>query len=166
MSTRWLAGTLLFTLGFGSALLVRLPEADAASTEGVVEGRLKYIDGADFRLVYPVGGKTDYLVVVSRPPGANDSGPEVSYKSGLVTFSKKDLENVTVYQVKPLIMWKAGAKKSGAQKSGAEKSSIRASSIFRCGEGPFLCPLPPTPPPIGYRYVVFKSATSAPGRSR
>ena len=44
MSRRWLAGAFLFALGFGSALLVKLPEADAAAKEEVVAGTLKYVD--------------------------------------------------------------------------------------------------------------------------
>jgi hypothetical protein len=172
MSTRWLPGILLFALGFGSAVLVRLPEADAADAaaeEGVVEGNLKFIDGADFRLVYPPGGKTDYLIVVSRKSGTvKDSPPRISYHTGAAAFAKKDLQNVTVYHVKPLVIWTSGAETSGVEKAGAEKASARRVGVFRCGSGPFLCPLPPIPPPIGssYSYAFLKSGAVRSGQSQ
>jgi hypothetical protein len=165
MFTRWLAGTLLFALGFGSALLTRLPAADAASAEGVVEGSdLRYVDGTDaLQLINPSGGKTDFLVALSRKPeAAKESGPQVSYVTGSASFSKKDLQSLAVYQVTPLIGWKSGAEKSGTAKGGAAKSGETRLGVFRCGR-PYICVLPPPPPPIGHFYVVLKAGTS--GRS-
>ena len=70
MKAHWLAGAVLFALGFGSAFLVKLPSADAADTaakELAIEGTpLKYVDGQDFKLIYPPGGKTEYLVATVR----------------------------------------------------------------------------------------------------
>lgn len=162
MFTRWLAGTLLFALGFGSALLTRLPVAGAASAEGVVEGSdLKYIDGADLlQLINPSGGKTDFLVALSRKPAAAKvSGPQVSYVAGSASFSKKDLQSLAVYQVTPLIGWKSGSEKRGVAKAGETRLGV-----FRCGR-PSICTLPPPPPPIGHLYVVLKAGTVSSGRS-
>lgn len=157
MTTRWLAGAVLFALGFGSALLVRLPAADAAVKEEVVEGTLKYIDGEDFRLKYPPGGKTDYLVAVARKPGAPAPNPQVSYKVGEAVFSKKDLQSLTVFQVKPLILWQAA---SPAVKAAA--AAVRPGRTIRCGHPQIYCPLPPPPgPPILVSYVVVKSAPTS-----
>lgn len=142
MSTRWLAGLSLFVLGFGSASLVTLSAVGAASKEGVVEGNLKYIDSDDFRLVYPSGGKNDYLVVVSRKPGTvKEPTPNISYATGLVRISKKGLQSLVVY--KPIIIWKG--------------------DVGRCGQGPFWwCPLPPPPPPP--EVIVVKSGPAPLGR--
>jgi hypothetical protein len=138
MSTRWLAGALLFTLGFGSAELAKLPKSGAASREGVVEGSLRYIDGEDFRLVYPPGGKAEYLVVVTRKPGTvKESAARVSTQIGVAVFSKKDLEKLTVYRVTGLLTWKGG--------------------VDRCGHGIDYCPLPPPPPPLEVISLFFKS---------
>ena len=141
MKTRWLAGTLLFAFGFGSALLVRLPSADASSTQGVVDGTLKYIDGEDaFELIYPPGETTDYFVVAARDPEAAQQ-PGVTYKTGGATFSKKGLRSLTVLRLTPLIVWKEDQ------------------DTLRCGNFPVLCVLPPPPPPpIQYDYSIVKSA--------
>ncbi|HEX4962486.1 MAG TPA: hypothetical protein VF173_16750, partial [Thermoanaerobaculia bacterium] len=128
MLTRWLAGALLFTFGFGSAVLAKLPKTAAASQEGVVEGNLKYVDGDDFRLVYPPGEKTEYLVVVTHTAGTKpDAAPQISTLSGLAIYPKKNLDRLTVYRVTPLLLWHGG-------------------SIGKC-DGDDFCPLPPPPPP-------------------
>jgi hypothetical protein len=145
MPTRWLAGMVLFALGFGCALLVNFPEASAASKQGLVSGSLKYVDSTDFQLIYPPGGKTDYLVVVSRKPGTvNNSEPLVAYKAGSATFSKKNLDSLIVYEVRPLVIWK--------------------DDVSVCGRGPVQCILPPPPPPPWLRYAIVKSGPVPIGR--
>jgi len=133
---RWLAGVLLFALGCGTALLIKVPAVGAASQEGVVEGSLKYVDGEDFRLIYPSGDKTEYLVVVSRSPGTTTEMP-ITSQSGLAVFSKKKLERLTIYRVTPLLTWKGGL-------------------IGKC-DGEDYCPLPPPPPPPEISNMYFKS---------
>lgn len=158
MSGRWLAGAFLFALGFGSALLVKLPAADAAAAakeekEEVVAGTLKYVDGKDFKLTYPPGGKTEYLVAAVRKPGTKDAGPQVSSKTGEAVFSKKDLQILTVFEVKPLIQWQSAPAPSAAQ-----KSLVSPSRTVRCGHPQIYCVLPPPPgPPILVSYTAFKS---------
>ena len=138
---RWLAGVLLFALGCGAALLIKVPAVGAASQEGVVEGNLKYVDGEDFRLIYPSGDKTsgdktEYLVVVSRAPGTMTEAP-INSRSGLAVFSKKNLERLTVYRVVPVLTFKGGL-------------------IGKC-DGEDYCPLPPPPPPPDMSDTYFKS---------
>ncbi|HWM94573.1 MAG TPA: hypothetical protein VN493_27715 [Thermoanaerobaculia bacterium] len=140
MKTRWFAGALLFILGFGSAMLVRLPSANANATQGVVDGTLKYDDGPDeFRLSYPPGGKAKYLAVVTRDPDmVIIDEPLITYVAGEAAFSKEGLESVTVLKVEPLIIWN--------------------DDVFRCGNGPVLCPLPPPPgPPIVESHTFIQS---------
>ena len=147
MSTRWLSGVLLFALGFGTALLARLPEAGAASGQGVVSGSLKYINGADFQLVYPPGGKASYLVVVSRKPGTVKalSEPQVAYKSGSAAYSKQNLDSLTIFEARPLAIWKGG-------------------DVIHCGDGPVQCILPPPPPPPWLSYTFLKSGAAPLGK--
>ena len=155
MSGRWLAGAFLFALGFGSAFLTRLPAADAAAKEEVVAGTLKYVDDKDFKLIYPPGGKTDYLVAALRKPGTKAADPQVSYKTGEAVFSKKDLQSLTVYEVKPLIQWQSGP--SPARKTAAA-AAFGPGRTIRCGIPQVYCPLPPPPgPPIMVSYSVVKS---------
>ncbi len=139
---RWLAGALLFALGCGAASLIKAPAAGAASQDGVVEGNLKYVDGEDFRLIYPPGDKTEYLVVVSRAPGTATEIP-ITSRSGLAVFSKKNLERLTVYRVVPLLTVKGGV-------------------IGKC-DGEDYCPLPPPPPPPEMSNTYFKSGPLPPG---
>ena len=141
MNTRWLAGALLFTLGFGSALLIKLPSADASPTQGgVVEGTLKYIDSDDaFQLIYPPGGGKNYLVVAARDPDTVPAGePVVTYQGGGALFYKRGLRSLTVLRLEPIIVWK--------------------DDTLRCGNFPVLCALPPPPPPpIHHSYMILKS---------
>jgi hypothetical protein len=129
MKTRWLAGALLFSFGFGSALLVRLPSASASSTQGVVEGTLKYIDGDDaFELLYPPGGDKKYVVLTRRDLDSVQAGEsQVTYHTGGAKFSKKGLRSLLVLRMEPLIAWQG--------------------EVSRCGNFPVLCVLPPPPPP-------------------
>ena len=162
MKVRWLAGAVLFTLGFGSALLVRLPAADAADAaadapakEVSIEGTpLTYIDGQDFRVKVPAGVKTEYLIAVARKPGAGITLERpVSAKTGEAVFSKKGLQTLTVFEVKPLIQWQ-GAPPPGT----AQKSLVSPGRTVRCGHPQIYCVLPPPPgPPIHVAYQAFKS---------
>ncbi|HWN40661.1 MAG TPA: hypothetical protein VNW71_00480 [Thermoanaerobaculia bacterium] len=160
MSRRWLAGAFLFALGFGSAFLTKLPAADAAAKEVVVAGTLKYVDDKDFKLIYPPGGKTDYLVAVSRKPGTAAANPQVAYKTGEAVFAKKNLQSLTVYEVKPLIQWQSapqGATGPPRGKATAPAAIVGPGRTIRCGHPQIYCPLPPVPgPPIMVSYVVVK----------
>lgn len=160
MTSRWLAGAVLFGLGFGSALLVR-PAADAANTavkEVPVEGTtLKYIDGPDdFRLKYPAGGKADYFVAVVREPGSV-SQSSISYKIGEVVVSKRDLQSLTVFQAKPLISLQPKTTPVHASLVQAAAVSARPFRVIRCGEQVY-CPLPPPPDPPIWSMVSVKPA--------
>jgi hypothetical protein len=138
MKARWLAGALLFILGFGSAMLVKLPLASAGSTQGVVEGNLKYIDGDDaFQLLYPSGDKS-YIVLTTRDPNwAAEGAPQVTYQTGGATISKKGLYRLVVLRGEPLIAWNG--------------------DTLRCGNFPILCVLPPPPPPpIHYEATIVR----------
>lgn len=129
MKSRWLAGALLFILGFGCAQMVQLPTASASSTQGVVEGTLKYVDGDDaFELLYPPGGNKNYLVLARRDLASVKEGePQVTYHTGGATFSKDGLRSLLVLRIEPLIAWNA--------------------NVVRCENQPVLCVLPPPPPP-------------------
>lgn len=161
MKARWLAGAVLFALGFGSALLVRLPAADAADAADVaardvaVEGTpLKYVDGQDFRLKVPDGVKTEYLIAVARKPGTGVTlEPQISARTGEAAFSKKGLQTLTVYEVKPLIQWQ------GAPAPSATRAALVAPGrTVRCGQPQVYCTLPPPPgPPIHVALQAFKS---------
>ena len=158
MKARWLAGAVLFALGFGSALLVRLPAADAAdapASEGTIEGTpLKYVDGEDFRVKVPAGVKTEYLITVARKPGAGVTPePQISARTGEAVFSKKGLQTLTIFEVKPLVQWQSAPPQRAAQ-----ASVVSPSRIGRCGSPKIYCVLPPPPgPPIMVSYTAFKS---------
>ena len=158
MKARWLAGAVLFALGFGSALLVRLPAADAADVparEVAIEGTpLKYVDGQYFRLKVPAGVKTEYLIAVARKPGAGVTfEPQISARTGEAVFSKKGLQTLTVFEVKPLVQWQSAPPPSAAQ-----KSLVSPGRTVRCGLPQIYCVLPPPPgPPIRVAYQAFKS---------
>jgi hypothetical protein len=127
MSTRWLKGVLLFALGCASAMLVRPVETRAASAGGeTLEGELKYINGNDFRLVYPKG-EAQYVVVVKRKAGKGRTS--VSAQTGLAVISKKDLESLTVFRLDPRFVLQSDG------------------GIARCARWDDQCPLPPPPPP-------------------
>ena len=161
MIARWLTGAILFVLGFGSAFLLRLPAADATGREVAVEGTtLKYIDGEDFRLKYPAGGTADYLVAVVRNPGTSAAEAQISHKVGEAVFSKKDLQSLTVFQVKPLITLQPQAKPLNASQSQVKAAvSALPFGIFRCGHPKVYCPLPPPPgPPIRVSFTSMKAA--------
>jgi hypothetical protein len=152
MSTRWLYGVLLFAFGFGSALLMRLPAADAAAKEGVIEGGLKYVDGADFQLIHAAGDKNEYLVVVSRTPvSGTDLQPRVAYETEQAHISRERLQSLTIYRLVPLV-----------------RTLDR--DIRKCRPG--LCPVPPEPPPPGvktrethdYTFMASWPASSKPGQ--
>jgi hypothetical protein len=165
MTARWLTGAILFVLGFGSALLLRLPAADAAVKEETVEGTtLRYSNGEDFRLQVPAGGKTDYLIAVVRKAGTPAAQPQISYKIGEAVFSKKDLESLTVFEVKPLIRLQSQAKPVRASQSQV-KAAVSASGfgVLRCWHPQVYCPLPPPPdPPIRVSFTSFKAPSSRP----
>ena len=155
MKARWLAGAVLFALGFGSAFLVRLPAADAAAREVAIEGTpLKYVDGQDFRVRVPAGVKTEYLIAVARKPGAGVTlEPQISARTGEAVFAKKGLQTLTVFEVKPLIQWQSAPAQSPTQ-----KSLVSPSRIGRCGHPQIYCVLPPPPgPPIHVAYQALKS---------
>lgn len=130
MSHRWLAGILIFTLGFGSACLMRIGSANAASNEGEVEPGLVYSDSpTTFKLVN--SGDKNYVVIVTRKPGMIPaSDPLVTYAAGSSSFSKNDLQSLRIYRVTPV-------------------GELQATIGFRpCNGGPDDCPLPqPLPPP-------------------
>ena len=135
MKHRWLAGIVLFSLGFGSAFLMRLTAADTPPKEGIVEGQLKFVDGAEtFSLTDGAGGK-GYLIVVTRNVGVLQGGePLVSYKKGAAAVAKKDLQTLGIYRLTPAGVWQSG-------------------SFRPCNEAlPDDCPLPrmpqPPPPPL------------------
>lgn len=162
MKARWLAGAVLFALGFGSALLVRLPAAVAANTaaaaakEVAIEGTpLKYVDGQDFRVKVPAGVKTEYLIAVARKPGAGVTlESQISARTGEAVVSKKGLQTLTVFEVKPLIQWQSGPPPGAAQKSLASPRWP-----VRCGRPDVYCVLPPPPgPPIHVAYQVVRAA--------
>ena len=137
MSTRWLKGVLLFALGCACAMLVRPVETRAASAGGeVLEGELRYIDSADFRLAYP-RGEAEYVVVVKRKAGKGRTS--VSSQTGSAVISKKDLERLTVYRLDPRFVLQSDG------------------SVTRCLRGDDQCPLPPPPPPDAL--VMFLRAT-------
>jgi hypothetical protein len=161
MSGRWLAGAFLFALGFGSALLVRLPAADAANAanaadaapkEVAVEGTsLKYVDGQDFRLKIPAGVKTEYLIAVTRKAGTGVTlEPQISAKTGEAVYSKKGLQSVTVFEVKPLIQWQSSPRPGTSRQSTPRPAAaLVVGGVIRCGQPQAYCPLPPPPrPPI------------------
>ncbi|HEX5716687.1 MAG TPA: hypothetical protein VF179_11060 [Thermoanaerobaculia bacterium] len=167
MKARWLAGAVLFALGFGCAFLVRLPAADAANAanaantadvpakEVAIEGTpLKYVDGQDFRVKVPAGVKTEYLIAVARKPGAGVTlEPQISAKTGEAVFSKKGLQTLTVFEVKPLIQWQSAPPPRATQ-----KSLVSPSRTVRCGHPQIYCVLPPPPgPPIHVAYQALKS---------
>jgi hypothetical protein len=129
MKARWLAGILLFSLGFGCALMIQPPSAGASATQGVVEGTLKYVDGDDaFELLYPPGGDKKYLVLARRDLDSVQAGdPQVTYHTGGAKFSKKGLRSLLVLRIEPLIAWQ--------------------DDVVRCEHLPILCVLPPPPPP-------------------
>ena len=129
MKSRWLASALLFILGFGCAQMIRVPSAGASSTQGVVEGTLKYVDGDDvFELLYPPGGDRKYLVLARRDVDPVQAGePQVAYRTGGAKYSKKGLRSLLVLRIEPLIAWDA--------------------DVVRCENQPILCVLPPPPPP-------------------
>lgn len=132
MFTRWLKGVLIFALGCVGAMLIRPAETNAAfSREEVVEGTFKYINGDDFRLVYPQG-EAQYLVVLERKAGKARSAPWISTQTGQAVFSKKDLERLTVYRLEPQIVLKSGEEDD---------------DVLRCARWSDQCPLPPPPPP-------------------
>jgi hypothetical protein len=140
MSTRWLTGALLFALGGASAMLFRPEVTRAASTPGVVlDGNLSYVDGSDFRLVYP-NGATEYLVVLKRKSG-KVSSQMVSTQTGQAVFSKKDLDWLTVYRLEPRLVVKS------------------ESNITRCLRGDDQCPLPPPPPPLAVAVTFIRPGT-------
>ena len=144
MSKRWLAGVLLFSCGFGSALLVRLtPDAVAASAEGVVEEGLRYVDGTDFTLKVPTGANS-YLVVVARKPGLSTSEAPISSKTGATVIPKKELTKVTIYRLTPVGLWQGG---------------------FRPCHGWEDCPVPqpiPPPPPLRISNQFLDPSTRVP----
>jgi len=160
MKAHWLAGAVLFALGFGSALLVRLPAAantaDVAAKGVPIEGTpLEYVDGSqDFRVRIPAGVKTEYLVTVARKPGPGVTlEPQISAKTGEAVFSKKGLQTLTVFEVKPLIQWQSAPPPGAAQKSLAAPRWPG-----RCEHPQIYCVLPPPPgPPIHVAYSVVRA---------
>src|SRR5215813_540549 len=101
MSIRWLAAVCLFSLGFGSAFLVRSQAAAVPPREGIIDGKLKYKDtGTEFQLSHPADDKVSYLVIVGGK--GKDAAPRVAYPNGGLTLSKADAQIVGVYQVTPL----------------------------------------------------------------
>src|SRR5688572_8031502 len=100
MSKRWVAGILLFALGFGSAFLVRLGPAEAQGTSGEAEkGSLKYTVGNEFTLTNTSKDKA-YVAIVA---GKGGTGPQFLNKFGAAVFSKKD--PVYVYRLTPVGVW-------------------------------------------------------------
>lgn len=141
MSRRWLAGAVLFALGFGCAKLVTLPAAGAAPAEGVVDGTLEFVDGVDdFKLIYPPGGEAEYLVVVERKAELGSTAdPQISYDTGSAVISKQDLVNLTVFRVESLLKWEGNVE-------------------FCDPGGPVQCTLPPPPrPPIWHHFRTLNS---------
>ncbi|HEY4591883.1 MAG TPA: hypothetical protein VIJ61_05710, partial [Thermoanaerobaculia bacterium] len=115
MSIRWLAAVFLFSLGFGSAFLVRSQAADVTAREGTIVGKLKYREtGTDFRLIRPADDPTTYLVVVAAK--GNDAAPRVLYPSGELTVRKADARSVGIYQLIPLATVRVASPLSNPQK--------------------------------------------------
>ena len=137
MSHRWLAGILVFALGFGSAFLMRIGRADAAPTDGEVEPGLAYSDSAtSFKLVN--SGTKNYLVIVTRKQSMiPTSDPLVTYAAGSSTFSKDYLQSLRIYRVTPV-------------------GELQVTGGFRpCNGGPDDCPLPQPLPPPPPPYLTF-----------
>jgi hypothetical protein len=138
MLRRWLAGFVVFFLGFGCAQLVRLPAAAAAASDGTVDGTLEYSDTGDLKLFNPPG-RTEYLAISTRKAAAGTAAsPQLSYDTGTAAFAKQDTDSVMVYRLEPLILWKP------------------SSAIGFCNpSGPVLCIVPPPPPPPWYLHYRF-----------
>lgn len=100
MNKRWLAGILLFVLGFGCSSLVKLATAStrAAVKEGVIEGGLRYVDGTDLSFQYSEGDST-YLFVEARKPDVLSTEPPIAYSTGSTTLSKQALQSVAMYRL-------------------------------------------------------------------
>jgi|tagenome__1003787_1003787.scaffolds.fasta_scaffold19889458_2 hypothetical protein len=154
MSIRWLAAVLLFSLGFGSALVVKSLETGVAPREGTIVGKLRYRDtGTDFQLIRPAEDRVNYLVVVTKK--GTDAAPQVAFPNEKLTLHKVDTGVVGIYQVIPLATVKV--------------SSSVINSI-KCRPTDY-CPLPPDPgPPPGgpiryvYQFLLDPSAMLKPGR--
>jgi hypothetical protein len=128
MSKRWVAGVLLFALGFGSAFLVRLGSAEAQGTSSgeAEKGSLRYTVGNEFTLTNI--SKNKAYLAVARGKGGNE--PQLLNKFGAAVFSKKD--PVYVYRLTPVGVW--------------------GEARFRPCHDWELCPvpqpIPPPPPPL------------------
>jgi|SRR4051794_4116891 hypothetical protein len=168
MSIRWLAAVFLFSLGFGSAFLVRSQAAVVTPGEGIIDGKLKYKDtGTNFQLSHPADDKVSYLVILGQK--GKDAAPRVAYPNGELTLSKTDAQIVGVYQVTPLAIVRFPSPSPNPSPS-PSPSPIRIPfpDILKCR--PNYCPLPPEPPPPGpifqysYYFMRDSSALPKPGR--
>src|SRR5262245_56042799 len=128
MRSRRFAGILLFALGFGSAVVMRIPSTQAASREGVVEGNLKYIlsDRGDFQLIYSKPNKSDIYVAVGRNL-LKASERRAALHRGKITFVKEQRKSLTIFRLTPVMR-------------------VTAQFSNPCGP-PELCPFPPDPEP-------------------
>jgi hypothetical protein len=149
MTRRWLAGIVLFALGFGSSSLIQRVTADTPPPrEGNLDAVLHYVDGADLTLKYPQGTST-YLLAVKRTGAGQEPEEQISYKTGSAVIPKKGLSSVTIFRLVPIGIWQNG---------------------FRPCHGLTDCPvprpLPPPPPPIMIKTLVLDPLTRVPGDRR
>lgn len=124
MPNRWLAGVLLFALGFGSAMMMKVPSTQAASKEGVVEGNLRFVNGerGDFQLIYSKPNKSDIFVAV-----ALGAQRQATWQRGKVAFTKEQRKSLTIFRLTPVM-------------------KVTAQFANPC-DSPELCPFPPDPEP-------------------
>lgn len=161
MVRRWLAGALLFTLGFGSAKLLTLPTATAQDVLG--DGTLQFIeDDESIELVLPEGAETEYLTYATRisEPGTI-APPQISYDTGSSVISKHDLATLTVFRVEPLLRWDADP--VGAPLKGKSKSALtgRGTAGYCEPGGPYQCTQPPAPRPPKWHHLRALTAVRA-----
>lgn len=99
MTTRWLAGFLIFALGFGCAQVMKVTPAGAE--DGMLDEGLQVIEHPHkFELINT--GLYRYLLIVQPKAGATASMPDISAVTGTVSVAKKNLEGVTVLKLQPL----------------------------------------------------------------
>ena len=98
MKTRWLAGVVLFALGFGSAQMMKVSAADAAG--GMVDEGLNLVEHADrFELINM--GSARYLAIVARKEGMTVD-PQIEAVEGSLIIRKDGLEEARIAKIEYL----------------------------------------------------------------
>jgi len=131
MSSRWLAGTILFALGFGSAHLVRLPEVGAAEPVAeLVDRNLKFQGSSPIRFENPSAGSF-YLILGTKGPKREVKSAQLITKAGKADFSTEGLDGVTAFRLLPTAKW-----------------DLKSQNGIRCNPRQnYDCPAPPLPFP-------------------